>query len=34
MSNVDFFRALDYGVADLKAKHVEYLEKWLLAKGA
>jgi len=29
-----FFRALDYAIGDFKAKHVEYLEKWLLAKGA
>ena len=33
MSNVDFFRALDYAIEDFKAKHAEYLEKWLRAKG-
>jgi hypothetical protein len=32
MSNVDFFRALDYAIEDFKEHHASYLQKWLAAK--
>ena len=32
MSNVDFFRALDYAIKDFKENHASYLQKWLAAK--
>ncbi len=32
MSNVDFFRALDYDITDFKKNHASYLQKWLAAK--
>ena len=32
MSNVDFFRALDYAIEDFKENHASYLQKWLAAK--
>jgi hypothetical protein len=32
MSNVDFFRALDYAIEGLKINYAIYLQKWLAAK--